>query len=616
VAVLLPHLHRGGETIKLQSTTRASLSNVSTGKSQSFGIVASTPPSGRLRERSLGTMDDQTKKKSRRAKRVRDPSQSPRKKTTSASALVADVSTKPARSKKKARVLASPSAPSDSFPAVLRVYKDEPKKNTIFDVESLSPRACELWRSPSAGLLSANYHRPAGVCRRLGVIQLELLVADDAFSKKTTQKSKKKKQKHVSAGEQDDSKIYNLLKDNNMSKNTMQWNKPPAPHLLTKTEVRKDVVAIYGEDYHRIPGNPTQASLILKLQNEWLTIVTAGRVVPEWNKSGEHVDRAAPTSCKRLLNLLKNEQLKDPNPEKQAVLYHGLEHIATDAVSILEAIVDLSAPSQALYGAPLLVAVPKIISIERTSHKSLKLSAKVHISIGVYANRLLFDVMTQKLQIVMAALDERSIMVLKGLSPPPSLPSDPYAEPVFASDPKGPTVHFDFDDASHDDDDDDDDYDDSFIDDNFIISSDDDDDESMDTSEGNISRKRSGSSKPTTKEFDDVGASDGTLDAFTPSGFLKLIENTGTDMKDYEAIEALLGDKLQVELMLHQKHALSFMYKMEHLENGINSLIWEERAFPEGGRYFYSPILGQLRLALGHSSEPVRGGILADEMGL
>jgi hypothetical protein len=58
------------------------------------------------------------------------------------------------------------------------------------------------------------------------------------------------------------------------------------------------------------------------------------------------------------------------------------------------------------------------------------------------------------------------------------------------------------------------------------------------------------------------------------------------------------------------------MYKMEHLVNGINSLIWEERAFPEGGRYFYSPALGQLRLSLGHSGEPVRGGILADEMGL
>ena len=88
-------------------------------------------------------------------------------------------------------------------------------------------------------------------------------------------------------------------------------------------------------------------------------------------------------------------------------------------------------------------------------------------------------------------------------------------------------------------------------------------------------------------------------------------------MDDYEDhIEGLLGNSLQVDLMLHQKHALSFMYKMEHLEHGLNSLIWEERSFSEGGKYYYSPILGQLRLSLGQGGEVVRGGLLCDEMGL
>ena len=66
--------------------------------------------------------------------------------------------------------------------------------------------------------------------------------------------------------------------------------------------------------------------------------------------------------------------------------------------------------------------------------------------------------------------------------------------------------------------------------------------------------------------------------------------------------------------MPHQQHALSFMWKAEHLPgNGINGLLWEQREFPDGGNYYFSPVLGQLRLSL--SDEPVRGGILADEMG-
>ncbi|KAL3913397.1 MAG: hypothetical protein SGILL_006508 [Bacillariaceae sp.] len=57
------------------------------------------------------------------------------------------------------------------------------------------------------------------------------------------------------------------------------------------------------------------------------------------------------------------------------------------------------------------------------------------------------------------------------------------------------------------------------------------------------------------------------------------------------------------------------MWKAEHLPGtGINGLLWEQREFPDGGSYYFSPVLGQLRLSL--SDEPVRGGVLADEMGL
>jgi hypothetical protein len=66
--------------------------------------------------------------------------------------------------------------------------------------------------------------------------------------------------------------------------------------------------------------------------------------------------------------------------------------------------------------------------------------------------------------------------------------------------------------------------------------------------------------------------------------------------------------------MLHQKHAICWMVQMESLGGfGINSILWEEREFLEGGKYYYSPALGQIRL----SPPPVmKGGILADEQGL
>ena len=53
---------------------------------------------------------------------------------------------------------------------------------------------------------------------------------------------------------------------------------------------------------------------------------------------------------------------------------------------------------------------------------------------------------------------------------------------------------------------------------------------------------------------------------------------------------------------------------MESLSGfGINSILWEEREFLDGGRYYYSPALGQMRL----EPPPVmKGGILADEQGL
>ena len=105
-----------------------------------------------------------------------------------------------------------------------------------------------------------------------------------------------------------------------------------------------------------------------------------------------------------------------------------------------------------------------------------------------------------------------------------------------------------------------------------------------------------------------------TLSAFTIAGLLKLWENTGNDISEWPDIEPIVRENLTMKLLLHQQHALCWMRQMESLDGfGINSILWEEREWHDGGKYYYSPALGQLRLG---RPAKMRGGILADEMGL
>jgi hypothetical protein len=100
-----------------------------------------------------------------------------------------------------------------------------------------------------------------------------------------------------------------------------------------------------------------------------------------------------------------------------------------------------------------------------------------------------------------------------------------------------------------------------------------------------------------------------------------LIENHGTDVEHWTKLysDHLDNGRLKVTLLLHQIHGVCWMHRMETLPGlGLNSLLWEKRHFPEGDAYYYSPALGQLRLALGGKGQEqglVKGGILADEMG-
>ena len=79
----------------------------------------------------------------------------------------------------------------------------------------------------------------------------------------------------------------------------------------------------------------------------------------------------------------------------------------------------------------------------------------------------------------------------------------------------------------------------------------------------------------------------------------------------FPQIARSLAPYLKLDLMLHQRHALCWMTQMEELGGfGINSIIWEDF---DGGKYYYSPALGQIRL---NRPPKTVGGCVADEMGL
>jgi hypothetical protein len=191
--------------------------------------------------------------------------------------------------------------------------------------------------------------------------------------------------------------------------------------------------------------------------------------------------------------------------------------------------------------------------------------------------------MTQQLQVVMAALDPSSFQIYQHLHIPPSLA---LAKDEFESAPF-PQV---------------------------ILPSGEIDDH---IDEESTAEKQEGSTRCNTK----------TIGAFSIPGLFKLIENKGTfdeiiwnrTLKPKLARQPNAG--LNLDLLLHQKHGVCWMYQMERLGN-LNQLIWQQRSFQEGDSYFYSPALGQMRLALssGEMLESNKssmnawggGGILAD----
>ena len=267
---------------------------------------------------------------------------------------------------------------------------------------------------------------------------------------------------------------------------------------------------------------------------------------------------------------------------RTASLYNGLRHVRTDAVSILDALLDLS-HTTSLYEIPLITPV----AVARTVKTIGDTSRTWKIRIGVYMNRLLPEVLTAStLHVIMSALDEGSFIVSEALHTPPMRnPADPVfvsaKYPIVRVPGKGEIIEIDID-------------------------------------EDDMSVEEEKKTEDTDRIVDAamMGASrdSRTISPFTTSGLLKLLESQGNVTTDWSDIAELLRPFLQLDLMLHQQHAVCWMRQMESLGGlGINSILWEERKFLDGGCYYYSPALGQIRLGKPPSTV---GGILSDMMGL
>ena len=220
-----------------------------------------------------------------------------------------------------------------------------------------------------------------------------------------------------------------------------------------------------------------------------------GSFVREAVRSAEESEEGefyVPIVC--LLNWMKQDQIVDLQAGRTKSLYKGLRHVPTDALNILESLIDLSCP-QSLYKIPL-------VTPYAVAHRSVQ-GSKItwQVRIGVYMNRLLPEVLTEKnLHCVMSALDDGSYIVSESLHMPPMRDSN---DPVFKSS-EYPIVTMP---NSKPDTMDIDEYDMTM----GEEKKEDDEDVQDPTVQGSTRESK-------------------TISPFTPKGYLKLLENTGNDI--------------------------------------------------------------------------------------
>jgi hypothetical protein len=109
-----------------------------------------------------------------------------------------------------------------------------------------------------------------------------------------------------------------------------------------------------------------------------------------------------------------------PQQPRSKELYNGLCSIPVDIRQVLEALTDLSNPTQ-LYQIPLVIPYPVVEPLPSDSNNTDELSfLNWRVVIGVYIHRLLPEIITmESLHVVMSALDSGSYRVTEPLHLPP-----------------------------------------------------------------------------------------------------------------------------------------------------------------------------------------------------
>ncbi|GKZ00609.1 hypothetical protein MPSEU_001013100 [Mayamaea pseudoterrestris] len=423
------------------------------------------------------------------------------------------------------RARRDPSAKQEwsSFPDAL-VFD---KKEVRFE---LSDTQRQLWlHHPIASQRASKFHEPLSQYRKLGVIRRRLTVKGDI--------GKPKIPPQIAAKKSDLSRTKKQLPSLSQSM---------AIKLARADAVRADVTK-------------TDAALLVdaeRIKTDWSHATKNGYMQPFWDVHGQVTHLLQDPDVlpiTHLIKLLKAGKLVDDEHKNDVkTLYNGLRKVSNDTMTVLKALVELQQPEEVLYDIPIIISYPRF--------------RDGSLEIGVYASRLLFDVMTfQSLQCIMAAFDEDSFTVTQPLADLGQCPV-----PVFASDAR--RVVFEKDDDLPD------------------------------------------------ATIQDATDESGTLYAFSNAGFLRACESHGNDTSCWNELKTKLGSSLRVDLMLHQIHGLCWMHSMERIDGGLNSLLWERREFLDGGAYYYAPAFGQVRLFLGPNADEappiIKGGLLCDEMGL
>ena len=443
----------------------------------------------------------------------------------------------------------------------------------------LSEEESDMWTSSTAAKFAAGRYVPT--CRKLGVIS-RILVAHKSFVLPTshhhkTNARKKSKRENVEPNEEPQEK---------KSKKKYKKKSPVIP-IPTYLQARRHILRkMIGTDDEDCPQVAQQARAF---QQSWARVQQKGAYSPGWDTStGELLggtDADTRILCRdihRCMSQAKPTLMDDPTNVAQHDSSVAPSRIlepapVADTVRVLQALIELTVPHPTLYDQPLVVTKINFSPLKEKGTKKTgktKGGGRYHLSIAVYANRLLFECMTQELQIVMDALDPSSFTVDRPLVVPPSriLSSNHFASSAYPKVVIPPTGGND-DGKLHD-----------------VIQEEEEEEEDLEA----IGVE--GSTRCNTN----------TIDAFTIPGLMKLMENKGTFHEglwnDTIAPKLQKSDKndsggLELELLEHQKHGVCWMHQMERVGN-LNHLTWERRAFCEGGAYYYSPALGQLRLVL------------------